>query len=445
MSLGDQLRKALERLSTSSIDKSTIKEAIKDIQRALISADVEINTVLDLSKKIEEQALSEPPTGLNRREHVLKTTYDMLAEMLGGTPTVPQKPKRILLLGLFGSGKTSTTSKLAKWYSKRGLKVGVIAADTFRPAAFDQLKQLSEKTKTDFFGIEKEKNAVKVVSEGLKKFKDFDLIICDSAGRSGLDNELVHELKEINRVFDADQKWLVISADIGQVAKKQAHAFNEAVGINGVIITKTDGSGKGGGALAAAHATNSLVYFIGTGEKVDDLQVFDAQRYLSRIMGYGDLQSLLEKAKEAQEEEGLDPEQLMSQEFSLEAFYAQLKAARKMGPLGKVMEMAGLGNQMPKEALEVGEEKLSKFKVIIDSMTKQERKKPDVLNKNRIARIAKGSGTTQEEVRELIKNYKNMERMFKQFRNINEEKLKKGGLGSLFKQFGPKKKKLKIR
>ncbi len=447
MSLGEQLRKAIERLrNTSSLDKDTVKESVKDIQRALISADVEINTVLALSKKIEEAAFSDLPPGLNRREHVIKTTYDFLAEILGGTPTVPAKPKRILLCGLYGSGKTTSTIKLARWYAKRGMKVVVIAADTFRPAAFDQLKQLSEKAKIDFFGIEKEKNPAKIMQEALNKFRGADLLICDSAGRSALDNELVNELKDINKVFQPEEKWLVISADLGQVAKKQAQAFHDAVGINGVIITKTDGSGKGGGALAACRETNSRVYFIGTGEKIDDFEEFDAQRYLGRIMGYGDLQALLEKAKQAQEEEGLDLEGMIGDRFSLETFYAQLKAARKMGPLNKVMEMAGLSQSIPKEAMEIGEEKLDGFKTMIDSMTKKERENPDLLNKSRISRIAKGSGKKEEDVRELLKNFRNMEKMFKQFKNLNEEKLQKGGINSLLKKLQPqKKKKFRIR
>lgn len=447
MSLGEQLRKAIERLRNSStLDKETVKEAVKDIQRALIASDVEVGIVLELSKKIEEEAFSDLSQGITRREHIIKTTYDLLAETLGGDTKPPEKPKRILLCGLYGSGKTTSAGKLAKWYAKRGLKVGVIAADTYRPAAFEQLKQISEKIKIPFFGIDGEKNAAKVIKQGLEYFKGHDLVICDSAGRSGLDGELVKEIKEINSVFSPDQKWLVLSADIGQVAKKQAQAFHDAVGINGVIITKTDGSGKGGGAMAACKTTNSKVFFIGTGEKMDDFEEFEASRYLGRIMGFGDIKALLEKIEQAREESGMDLEDMLEQEFSLETFYNQLVAARKMGPLGKVMEMAGLSQSLPKEALEVGEEKLGTFKVIMDSMTKQEKKTPDLLNKSRIARIAKGSGTSEENVRELIRNYKNMEKMFKQFKNLNEEKLKKGGIQSLLKGFrGSKKKKFKIR
>ncbi|MCR4335906.1 MAG: signal recognition particle receptor subunit alpha [archaeon] len=448
MGLGENLRKAVEKLRNSSeIDKATVKEAVKELQRALISSDMEIGLVLKLSKQIEEAAFQDLPKGISRKEHVIKATHDNLAEILGGHAKPPEKPEKILLVGLFGSGKTTTAGKIAKWYIKRGLKVGVIAADVFRPAAFKQLQTIAEKVKADFYGNEKEKNAVKIIEQGLKEFKEHDLIICDSAGRSALDEELTKEIKQIENVFKAKEKWLVVGSDVGQVAKKQAEAFHKSVGVNGIIITKMDGSAKGGGALAACHSTNSSVYFIGTGEKPEDLEEFDATRYLSRIMGYGDLQSLLEKAKEVQEEEQLNPEELLKGEFTLETFYQQMKAARKMGPMGKVLDMMGMSQQLPKEMAEVGEQKLSKFGYMIDSMTKIEKTNPDVMNKSRIARIAKGSGVTQEDVRELIKSFKKMKKVFRQFSNIDAKKLEDGkgmNMKKLQNMFA-KKKKFKLR
>lgn len=448
MGLGENLRKAMEKLrNSSSIDKDTVKEVVKELQRALISSDVEISLVLKLSKEIEEEAFKDLKEDINRKEHVIKTTHDKLAEVLGGSSKVPEKPEKILLVGLFGAGKTTTAGKLAKWYSKRGLKVGLIAADVFRPAATEQLKTLAEKIKAGFYGNEKEKNAEKIVKEGLVKLKSYDLIICDSAGRSALDEELTKEIKAVDKALGAKEKWLVIGADVGQVAKKQSESFHESVGVNGVIITKMDGSAKGGGALTACHSTKSKVYFIGTGEKMDDLQEFDATRFLSRIMGYGDLESLLEKAKEVQEEEGFDAEELLKGDFNLESFYQQMKATRKMGPMNKVMDMMGLGQQVPKEFAEMGEEKLDKYGFMITSMTKKEKEDPELMNKSRIARIAKGSGTTQEEVRELLKNFKKMKKVFKQFSNMDTSKLQddKGvDIEKLQKMFG-KKKKFKLR
>jgi signal recognition particle subunit SRP54 len=447
MSFGLRLRNAIERIKNSAfLDKETVKEAIKEIQRALIASDVEVSLVLELSKKIEKEAFKEPPKGVNRKEFVLKKTYDLLVEILGGEKAViPENPKRILLVGLFGSGKTTSTIKIAKYYAKRGKKVGVIEADTFRLAAFDQLKQLAEKNGINFFGIQGEKNSSKIVEKGLKELSDCSVIIVDSAGRSALDEELISELKDLTKTLKPDNVWLVLSADIGQVAKKQAIAFSKAVNINGVVITKMDGSAKGGGALAACAATKSPVLFIGVGEKVNDLEEFDAERFLSRVMGYGDLQGLLEKMKEITEEKILSPEELLKGEFNLHTFYAQLMAARKMGPLKKVAEMLGLSMQVPKEQLELGEEKLESFKVIMDSMTKQEMRDPEILNKSRIKRIALGSGKKEEEVRELLKHFKQMKKVFKKFKKIGEMKeLDEKKLNKLMQKFA-KKKKFKIR
>ena len=217
--------------------------------------------------------------------------------------------------------------------------------------------------------------------------------------------------------------------------------------MNGVIITRMDGSAKGGGALAACNTTGAKVYFIGSGEKMDDLQEFDATRYLSRIMGYGDLETLLEKAKEIQEEESIDAEELLKGEFTLKTFYNQMKATRKMGPLSKVMDLMGLGQQVPKEMAEMGEDKLNKFGYIIDSMTEREREDPEIMNKSRIARIAKGSGTTQEEIRELLKNFKKMKKVFKKIGSIDTKKMEEGkgiDMQKLQKMFA-KKKKFKLR
>lgn len=444
MGLGEKLRNAMEGLKKATVlDKNAVREAVKDIQRALISSDVEVSLVLDLSKKIEGEALKENlPKGLTRREHILKVSYDELVKLISGKGEIaPEKPKAILLVGLYGMGKTTTTAKLAKYYIKRGLTVGLICADSYRPAAFEQLQQLSDKLKVPFYGNPKEKNASKIVEAGLKELGKTDLIIVDSAGRDALNKELVEEIKAVNRVLKPDEKWLVLGADVGQLAKKQAQAFNEAVGVNGVVITRMDGSAKGGGAIVACNETKASVYFMGVGEKLDDIEAFDAERFLSRIMGYGDLQALLEKAKEVSVEE-LSPEELLKGEFNLDTFYKQLEATKKMGPLNKVAEMLGMKMQMPKEMLEMTEGKLDGFKVIMDSMTKQEKEDPDTLNRNRILRIAKGCGKNEAEVRELIKQFKQMQKMFKKFGKIDEKKLQKGGFdpNKLMQMFGKKKK-----
>ncbi len=439
--LGEKLRSAIDKISGAGIvDEKIVKESIKEIQRALINSNVEINTVLELSKKIEKKASEKPEGNLSQREHITKVIYDELVRILGGKE-IPEEPKRILLCGLFGSGKTTNAGKLGLWYKKRGKKVGVIAADTYRPAAFEQLENNAKIAGIDFFGIKKEKNPSKIINEALKKFEKNDLIICDTAGRSGLDDELVKEIKEIDKAFKADQKWLVIGADIGNLAKKQAQAFHNAIGINGVIITKMDGSSKGGGAIIACNETNSSVYFISTGEKINDFEEFNANRYLSKIMGYGDLEGLLEKVKEI-EMENVSPEEMLKGNINFKIFYEQLKATKKMGSLSKIAELIGFGNKIPKEAMEMGQEKMESFKIIIDSMTEQERLEPELLNRSRIERIAKGSGTSIEEIRELIKQFKKMKKMFKRFKGMNEKSVKKLGendLGKMMQEMQGKK------
>ena len=450
MGLGETLRKAMDKIQgAGAIDKEVVKETVKEIQRALISANVDTTTVFAVSKKIEENAFGEIKGTLSRREFITKITYDALVELLGGKET-PQNPKKILLCGLFGSGKTTAAGKLAHYYKNRTKKVGVICADTFRPAAFEQLQTNAKIAGAEFFGIKGETNAGKVVRAGLKELekKGCDLIICDSAGRSGLDEELVTEIQEIEKEFNAEEKWLVLGADIGNLAKKQAQAFHKAVGINGVIITRMDGSSKGGGALVACNETGASVYFISTGEKVNEFEAFDANRYLSRIMGYGDLQGLLEKAKEA-EMDNLDPEELMKGNFNLRMFYEQLKATKKMGPLNKVAEMLGLSIKLPKDMLEAGQDKMESFKVIIDSMTEQERTDPEVINRTRIERVAKGAGVKVEDVRELIKQFKQMKKMFKKFKGMQSEKAMKNfgekGIADMMRQMQGRKAGKKLR
>ncbi|MFH0969933.1 MAG: signal recognition particle receptor subunit alpha [Candidatus Diapherotrites archaeon] len=450
MGFGDSLRKAFDSFnSLRVVDKDSVKTLIKELQRALISADVDIQTVLSLSKQLETAALSEEiPKGMNRKEHLISLTYDALVDLLGGKENnIPEKPTSILLVGLFGSGKTTTAAKLAQYYTKRGLRIGIIAADTFRPAAIDQLEQLVKKIPgVQFYAEREEKEASHVVKRGIVELlsKGVHTIIVDSAGRSALDSELVEEVKRIHAILKPEHTWLIIGGDVGQQAKKQAKAFHESVGLNGVILTRMDGSAKGGGALSACKATNSPVFFIGTGEKIQDFESFDAARYLSRVMGYGDLKGLLEKIDELKIEEGqtINP---MEGPFTLQTFYAQLTATRQMGPLSKVADMLGMGNNIPKEELEIGEEKLDGYKAMMDSMTKYEKRDPETITSSRIQRIAKGSGKTEGGVRELLKHYRQLKKMMGQFKHLNEESLKNPkGMQKLMKKF-QKTKKIKLR
>jgi len=413
-------------------DKRAVEDLVRDIQRTLIQADVNVKLVMQLSEEIKKKALKEDiPKGISRKEHIVNIVYETLVEFLGKESHMfDLKKQKILLLGLFGSGKTTTTMKLGLFFKKKGLSVGVIGADVHRPAAYEQLKQNAERVKISFYGEKGNKNATEIVENGLKELKE-DVIIVDSAGRSALDDDLIKELKEIDSVLKPKEKLLVISGDIGQAAQKQAEEFNKAVGLTGVIVTKMDSSAKGGGALTACAAANVPVRFLGVGEKAEDYEIYDPVRFVSRLLGMGDLQTLLEKAQEA-----ISPEKAMkvlTEELTFETFYEQIESVKKMGSLSKILEMIpGMGKlNVPKEMIDIQEEKMKNWKIIIDSMNKQEKKDVDILDASRISRIAKGSGKTEEEVRELIKHFKQTKKMMKMFKG--GKALKRGPMAQMMK------------
>jgi len=421
MDLGQGLRLAIAKLTGAVvIDSKTVKEFNKELQKALLSADVDVGTVFELTKRLEEAALGEKvPKGVSQKDFIVNLLYKELVDMLGGTSAyVPDlSPKRILLLGLYGSGKTTTAAKLAKYYQDRGLSSAVIACDVSRPAAYEQLETLAKQAGVGFFGIKGEKDVVKIVKKALETLKDKKVLICDTSGRSALDKELIDELRLINDAFKPDEKWLVINADTGQVAGKQAKEFDSAVKITGVIITKLDGSGKGGGALSAVHAANSKVTFIGTGEKLDAIELYSAEKFVGRLLGIPDIASLVESINKAVKEANIKPEDLEKEELNFTTFYNELKAMSKMGPLKNIASSLGLVD-LPKDVLEQSEERLKKYKAIIDSMTPDERKDDTLLNNpSRIRRIAKGSGVSEQDVRRLISDFRKMKKLYNAFKN----------------------------
>ncbi|MCX6775334.1 MAG: signal recognition particle receptor subunit alpha [Candidatus Micrarchaeota archaeon] len=439
MDLGAGLRKALAKITGAAIvDEKAVAELVKELQRVLISNDVNVKLVFELSKKIQERALKEKPAGgIGAREHVVKVVYDELVALMGEKHEPKLNKQKILLLGLFGSGKTTTTAKLAKFYRDRGLSVGLICCDTYRPAAYEQVEQLAAKTGVPFYGIRGESDVKKIVKGGLEHFKEKDVVIVDSSGRDAFDGELSKELKDITDTLRPDEKFLIVSADIGQIAKKEAEEFNKVVDVTGVVVTKMDGSGKGGGALSSVAASGAKVAFIGTGEKLDDFEVFDAKKFVGRLLGFPDLEALLEKVKNAGIEEEVKAEKILEEELTIESFYEQLKATKKLGPLKSIFQMMGMVD-VPKELMEQSEEKLKRYEVIISSMTKNERKDVDLVRKNRgrMERIAKGSGTSVEDVRDLIAQFEKMKKFldaFKKNRGLRRqvERFMKGGAGKL--------------
>lgn len=428
-----KIKDALNKFARLGVaDKKAVDELVREIQRTLIASDVNVKLVFELSKNIKENALDEKiPKGLTRREHVIDIVYKELTRFLGEKkPEIRLEAQKILLLGLFGSGKTTTTSKLAKYYTKKGLTCGVISCDVWRPAASEQLKQLAENINVGFYGDPDEKDPVKIVKDGLKVLEGKEVIIVDSAGRSALDSELRDELVQIDEVFKADEKLLVLSGDIGQAAGTQAKEFNELVGLTGVVITKMDSSAKGGGALSACYAAGVTTKFIGTGEKPDDFEIYDSVKFVSRLLGMGDLEGLLEKAKEVMSPERA--EEIMSGEFNLNTFYDQIESMNKMGSLSKIMDMLPMsGAKIPKHLMNEQQDKMDKWKIIMDSMTIKEKNRPEIINSVRTERIANGAGVDSTDVKELMKNYKQVNKMMKKFKG--GKAFKRGPFKEMFK------------
>jgi len=438
--LGSSLKSTLEKITGAKfVDKKLINDLIKDIQKALLQSDVNVQLVFKLTNSIKERALNEEtPSTLTKKEHLVNIVYEELVKFLGKEEyniDIKKKPTKIMLVGLYGSGKTTTTGKLAKYFQKRGNKVAVMQTDTWRPAAYEQLEQLSKQINVAFLGDKNEKNPTAIYKKFEPELDKYDIVIIDTAGRHSLDTELIEELKNLHSVVQADHKFLVIGGDVGQGAQTQAQTFHDTVGVTGVIITKLDGTSKGGGALSACVITDTNVVFIGVGEKVDDLEHFVPERFVSRLLGMGDLEGLLEKAKHALSETNAQDiqEKFMEGNFSLLDLYEQVNSLKKMGPLGKIMDLIpGMGKmKIPKELIQDQEKNLEKWKYIIDSCTPEERENADIIGGERAERIASGSGTDVSDVRQLLKQYKQSKKMMKMFKGGGGKKMKQ-----MMKQFG---------
>ena len=422
--LGSSLYDALKKVFKASVvDEATVKELVRDIQRALLQADVNVKLVLDISKRIEDRALQEKvPPGISRREHVIKVVYEELTRFLGDKAVPlkfePGKRRVVMLVGIQGSGKTTVAAKLARYLQKRGLKPALVCADTFRPGAYAQLQQLATRINVPIYGDPKAKDAVKVVTEGLRQYGDRDVIIVDTSGRHKEEQELIKEMKMLERSIKPDEVMLVIDGTIGQQALAQAKAFNEATPIGSILVTKLDGSARGGGALSAVAATGAPIKFIGTGEKTEDIEAFVPSRFVGRLLGMGDLETLLDKVKEAEiTVPGKKAKAIMSGKFTLTDMYEQFEAMKGMGTFKKLFKMLpGMSYKIPDDMLNMAEGRLEKWRVLIQSMTPQERDNPKIFNSSRMKRVARGSGTSEKDVKELLKQYIMMRRMLKTMR-----------------------------
>ncbi len=441
--LGSSLRGTLNDLrGKSRISEEDIDKVVKEIQRSLLQADVDTSLVMDLSDSIKTRALEEePPSSTSARDWVLRVVYEEMVDLIGESTELPLESQTIMLAGLYGSGKTTTAAKMAWWFSKKGLRPAVIQTDTDRPGAYDQSKQMAENAEVDFYGDPDENDPVTIAEEGLEATADADIRIVDTAGRDGLNQELIDQIERIDDAVNPDRNLLVIDAAMGQSAKDQAQEFEESIGIDGVAITKLDGTAKGGGALAAVNETDSSIAFLGTGETVQDIERFEPSGFISRLLGMGDLKQLTERVERAMEEtqaedEDWDPENMLEGEFTLKDMRHQMSAMDKMGPLDQVMDMipgmgGGLMDQLPDNAMDVTKDRMREFEVIMDSMTENELEQPRSIGASQVKRIAHGSGTSEERVQELLDQHKMMSKTLNQFQGMGDADMER-----MMKQMG---------
>jgi signal recognition particle subunit SRP54 len=420
--LGRSLNDAVKRLlRLAVVDEKAVKELVRDLQRALLQSDVNVNLVLQISEAVEKRSLEEKlPPGISRREHVIKVLYEELTRFLGEEPTKllvePGKRHVVMLVGIQGTGKTTAAVKLSRFYQKRGMRPAIICADTYRPGAYEQLKQLADRVTVPVYGEPGSKDTLRIVKKGMEQFaaQKHDLIIVDTAGRHKDESELMAEMKDLANQIQPDEIILAIDASIGQAAMSQAAAFNEATKIGSILVTKLDGTAKGGGALSAVAATHARIKFAGTGEKIDDLEQFIPSSYVGRLLGMGDIKALVEKVREAEVVvPGKKARAFLEGKFTLKDMYDQMVAVRKMGPLKKIIGMVPGGANIPDDAMETAEKKLDSWRVIIQSMTKEEIEDPKLIDSSRARRIGRGSGTSDKEVKEMVNQYFMMKKMMK--------------------------------
>ena len=420
-SLRDGLQAAVRKLVGSNVvDEKAVKEFVRDLQRTLIQSDVNVRLALEISERVQKRALEEKaPGGVTKKDQIVSILYEELARLLGGEGGLQlgkDKTNVLVMLGVQGSGKTTTTAKLARFYTKRGFKVGVVAADTFRPGAVAQLKTLVASSGVEVYSDEKEKDSVKIAKEGKKHLEGTNnLLIIDTAGRHMEEKGLLQEMREVVGGVKPDATILVIDGTIGQQCYNQALAFHQAAPVGGIIVTKLDGAAKGGGALAASAATGARIFFIGTGERIDDLEEFAPTRFVGRLLGMGDLKALMDMVRDA--EVVVDEKmtlRMMSGNLTMNDLLVQFEQMKKFGSLKKLLDrIPGFSGQVDSKELDKAEDRVKVYKSIIQSMTEEEKTEPERINSSRLKRIARGSGRSDKDVRELLARYKQMKSLVK--------------------------------
>ena len=416
------------------LSDSNIKDALREVKMSLLEADVNYKVVKDFTNRISEKAIgTEVIRGVNPAQQFIKLVNDELVELLGGTSSKLTKglrnPTIIMLAGLQGAGKTTFAAKLAKFLKKQNEKLLLVGVDVYRPAAIKQLQVLGQQIGVDVYSEEDNKDVVRIATRAIEKAKEINAtyMIVDTAGRLHVDETLMNELKELKRAIKPQEILLVVDAMIGQDAVNLAESFNNALSVDGVILTKLDGDTRGGAALSIKAVVGKPIKFIGVGEKLNDIEIFHPDRLVSRILGMGDVVSLVEKAQEVIDENEAKSleEKIKSQKFDLNDFLKQLQTIKRLGSLGGILKLIP---GMPKiDDLAPAEKEMKKVEAIIQSMTIEERKKPDILKASRKIRIAKGSGTDVSDVNKLLKQFEQMKSMMKMFSSGKMPSL--GGMG----------------
>ena len=421
--LGNRFQSVFKKVrGHGKLSEKNIEDALREVRLSLLEADVNYKVVKDFVKRVKEKALGENTLqGVNPGQQFIKIVHDELVEVIGGTNAKLTKSMRpptvIMLSGLQGAGKTTFAAKLAKYLKKKGEKPYLIGADVYRPAAMKQLMVLGESIDIPVFINEGSKDAVKICSDGLAEAKAINAtyVILDTAGRLHIDESLMEELADIKKITKPQEILLVVDAMTGQEAVNVAKSFNEKLNIDAVVLTKLDGDARGGAALSIKSVVGKPIKFVGVGEKLDDIELFHPDRLVSRILGMGDIVSLVEKAQDTIDEDEARrmEEKIRKQEFDLDDFLKQLNQIKKLGPLNKIIQMIPGANQMGD--LAPAEKEMKKTEAIIQSMTKQERRNPKVLNASRKKRIAKGSGTNVHDINNLLKQFEQLRKMMKMF------------------------------
>ncbi|MBR6044321.1 MAG: signal recognition particle protein [Ruminococcus sp.] len=422
--LSEKLGNVFKKLkSRGKLSESDVKEAMREVKMALLEADVSYKVVKEFVASVTERAVGEEVLkSLTPGQQVIKIVNEELIKLMGEANSkinFPNKPPCIIMMcGLQGSGKTTHAAKLAKHFKAQGKRPLLVACDVYRPAAIEQLKVVGQRAEVAVFEMG-QIDPRKIVREGIKYAKDYghDLVILDTAGRLHIDEELMNELKDIKKIAEPNEIMLVVDAMIGQDAVKVASSFDEALGIDSVILTKLDSDTRGGAALSVLSVTGKPIKFVGMGEKLDEFEPFHPERMASRILGMGDMLTLIEKAQQTVDEKEAEKlaRKVKEKGFDLNDLLDQMKSIHKMGSMRTIMRLIPGANKITDEQLEAGEAQLKKTEAIINSMTKLEREKPQVIDPRRKRRIAAGSGTQVSDINQLLKQFEDMQKMMKSF------------------------------